>query len=146
MSFQFTATFATAQEMVAFLTGRHIPAGADKPNGISTASVQEGTASAQEGPAQTAKKEVKGEVAKTATKPTKEVTTSSPKPDASAEAGAIDYPTLQVAVFKAAKINKAATLAVAAELGAPTFKELPPEAWAEALVKVQAIIDDAEVA
>ena len=130
MSFELKISFATKAELVAFLTSGFIPA-AD-------------AAEAKKPVADKPKAEPKPEVKAEAQKPT----TSSLKQDESAAAGeqTTDYPTLQAAVFKAAKINKAATLAVAGELGSATFKELAPELWSTALAKVQALIDQAEVA
>ena len=133
MSFELKISFATKAELVAFLTSGFIPA----------ADAAEAKKPVADKPKAEPKPEVKAEVKAEAQKPT----TSSPKPEESAASGeTVDYPTLQAAVFKAAKINKAATLAVAGELGSATFKELAPALWGEALAKVQALIDQAEVA
>lgn len=62
-------------------------------------------------------------------------------PSASAGEG-IPYAELQKAVFKVAGLGvdaKAKVLALAAELGAPTFKELPAAKWAEAKARVEAL-------
>jgi hypothetical protein len=139
MSFELKISFATKAELVAFLSGA---AGAAQ---STDTKVGAGTPDP--------KHEAKKPEAKAAPKPEVKVekpaaTISSPKPEESAAAGeqTTDYPTLQAAVFKAAKINKAATLAIATELGSATFKELASELWGTALAKVQALIDQAEVA
>lgn len=137
MSFELKISFATKAELVAFLTS-NTTALHTTPAGGAQAEVKKPVA---DKPKAEPKPEVKAEQ-----KP--EVTTSSQKPAESVEAGeqTTDYPTLQAAVFKAAKINKTATLAIASELGSATFKELAPALWGTALAKVQALIDQAEVA
>jgi hypothetical protein len=136
--FKLEVQFDSKAELVAFLTGGSAAAAAVsvKPEAPKT-----------EAKAEAKKPEAKPEV-KAAAVEKPAATTSSPKPSESAEAGeqTTDYPTLQAAVFKAAKINKAATLAIATELGSATFKELAPALWGTALTKVQALIDQAEVA
>ena len=60
---------------------------------------------------------------------------------AQAEApAAIDYPTLQKAVFALAGKSRDAASAVAASFGVKTFKELPADKWADALAAVNAKI------
>lgn len=63
----------------------------------------------------------------------------------------IPYADLQKEVFKVAGLGaeaKAKVLALAGELGAPTFKELPAAKWAEAKAQVEALYAEltAEVA
>lgn len=58
-----------------------------------------------------------------------------PAPAASSSA-AVDYPTLQKAVFALAGKSRDKAAAVAATLGVKTFKELPESKWAEALAAV----------
>lgn len=67
------------------------------------------------------------------------------------DAQAVDYPTLQKAVFKLSGIVKGAdldaqehVLSIAKGLGADTFKVLKPEQWADALAAVNAKIADLE--
>jgi len=50
---------------------------------------------------------------------------------------AVEYPTLQKAVFALAAKSREAAAAVAAHFGVKTFKELPAEQWASALEAVQ---------
>ena len=62
-------------------------------------------------------------------------------PESQAEApAAIDYPTLQKAVFALAGKSRDAASAVAASFGVKTFKELPADKWADALAAVNAKI------
>lgn len=49
---------------------------------------------------------------------------------------AVDYPTLQKAVFALAGKSRESAAAVAASMGVKTFKELPEARWAEALAAV----------
>lgn len=51
---------------------------------------------------------------------------------------AVDYPTLQKAVFALAAINREAVIATAGSFGVKTFKELDQSKWAAALEAVQA--------
>ena len=51
---------------------------------------------------------------------------------------AVDYPTLQKAVFALAAINREAVIATASGFGVKTFKELDQSKWAAALEAVQA--------
>lgn len=70
------------------------------------------------------------------------------KPSAEAAAAdapaKIEYPVLQKAVFSLVKLladrgrQGTEANAIAVELGASTFKQLPPEKWAEALARVEA--------
>lgn len=153
MSFELKISFATKAELVAFLTGTDpgkVQAGWEHKAARIDAEIRQAEAIKTDG--QVDKAEVKKQTeermkAEKAEAKKPEVTTSSPKQDESVASGeTVDYPTLQAAVFKAAKINKTATLAVASELGSATFKELAPELWGTALAKVQALIDQAEVA
>lgn len=52
----------------------------------------------------------------------------------------VEYPVLQKAVFTLAGKDKAAAMAIAAEMGVKTFKDLPADRWAEALAAVNAKI------
>lgn len=65
-------------------------------------------------------------------------------PPAPAAKPAIEYPVLQKAVFELAGKDKTKAMAVAAGLGVKTFKELPPERYAEALDAVKAALAEAE--
>lgn len=58
-------------------------------------------------------------------------------------ASAVDYPTLQKAVFALAGRSREAAASVAAALGVKTFKELTEDKWAEALVAVNAALAEA---
>lgn len=72
---------------------------------------------------------------------------SSPEASASAPAAdAVDYPTLQKAVFALAGKSREAAGAVAASLGVKTFKELPDTRWGEALSAVLAKTAELEAA
>lgn len=62
-----------------------------------------------------------------------------PAPAASSSA-AVDYPTLQKAVFALAGKSRESAAAVAASMGVKTFKELPEARWAEALAAVNAAL------
>ena len=59
-------------------------------------------------------------------------------PASSSAPAAVDYPTLQKAVFALAGKSREAAAAVAASFGVKTFKELPEAKWADALAAVQA--------
>lgn len=61
-----------------------------------------------------------------------------PVADAAPASTAVDYPTLQKAVFTLAGKSREAAAAVAASFGVKTFKELPEAKWADALSAVQA--------
>jgi hypothetical protein len=50
---------------------------------------------------------------------------------------AVDYPTLQKAVFALAGKSREAAAGIAAHFGVKTFKELPQDKWADALEAVQ---------
>jgi outer membrane biosynthesis protein TonB len=68
-------------------------------------------------------------------------TASSSEPSAS-----VDYPTLQKAVFALAGKSREAAAAVAASMKVKTFKELDRDAWAGALVAVNAKMAELEAA
>jgi hypothetical protein len=70
-----------------------------------------------------------------APKPPKAEKPAAPK---AAEPAAVDYPTLQKAVFALAAKNKPRVLELLQELRVGSFKELPPEAYADALKRVEA--------
>lgn len=59
---------------------------------------------------------------------------------APAAAPAVDYPTLQKAVFALASKSRDSAAAVAASMGVKTFKELGQDKWAEALAAVNAAL------
>ena len=59
---------------------------------------------------------------------------------------AVDYPTLQKAVFALAAINREAVIATAGSFGVKTFKELDQSKWAAALDAVQAKIAELKAA
>lgn len=84
-------------------------------------------------------KPAKAEKAKPAPAPVPEPT---PEP-APVSAPAVDYPTLQKAVFALAAKNREAAATVAGAFGVKTFKELPEAKWADALVAVQAALEAA---
>ena len=97
-----------------------------------------------------------------AAKPEKAVTKQEPKPDpkpaaepSTPEAPAastasssepVEYPVLQKAVFALAGKSREAAAAVAASMGVKTFKELPQDKWADALVAVNAKLAELEAA
>ena len=58
----------------------------------------------------------------------------------------VEYPVLQKAVFALAGKSREAAAAVAASMGVKTFKELPADKWAEALVAVNAKLAELEAA
>lgn len=64
--------------------------------------------------------------------------TAEPAEAAAPASTAVDYPTLQKAVFALAGKSREAAAAVAASFGVKTFKELDASKWAEALAAVQA--------
>lgn len=61
-------------------------------------------------------------------------------------APAVDYPTLQKAVFALAGKSREAAAAVAASLGVKTFKELDQDAWGNALGAVTMKLAELEAA
>ena len=92
--------------------------------------------------------------AKTA-KPAKQepVQDAAPAPEVTAEPqateeqpAAVDYPTLQKAVFALAAINREAVIATASSFGVKTFKELDQSKWAAALEAVQAKVAELKAA
>lgn len=62
------------------------------------------------------------------------------------KADAVDYPTLQKAVFKLAGISRDEAGAAAATFGVKTFKELDSAKWGEALKTVEAKIEELSAA
>lgn len=64
--------------------------------------------------------------------------TAAPAEAAQPASTAVDYPTLQKAVFALAGKSRDAAAAVAASFGVKTFKELDSSKWGEALTAVQA--------
>lgn len=58
----------------------------------------------------------------------------------------VDYPTLQKAVFALAGKSREAAAALAADFGVKTFKELPADMWASALVAVNDKLTELEAA
>lgn len=70
-----------------------------------------------------------------------------PVVEAPAEAPtAVDYPTLQKAVFALAALNREAVIATARSFGVKTFKELDQSKWAAALEVVQAKVAELKAA
>lgn len=70
-----------------------------------------------------------------------------PVVEAPAEAPtAVDYPTLQKAVFALAALNREAVIATAGSFGVKTFKELDQSKWAAALEAVQAKLAELKAA
>lgn len=59
---------------------------------------------------------------------------------------AVDYPTLQKAVFALAALNREAVIATAGSFGVKTFKELDQSKWAAALDAVQAKVAELKAA
>lgn len=59
---------------------------------------------------------------------------------------AVDYPTLQKAVFALAALNREAVIATAGSFGVKTFKELDQGKWAAALEAVQAKVAELKAA
>lgn len=59
---------------------------------------------------------------------------------------AVDYPTLQKAVFALAALNREAVVATAGSFGVKTFKELDQSKWAAALEAVQAKVAELKAA
>lgn len=59
---------------------------------------------------------------------------------------AVDYPTLQKAVFALAALNREAVVATASSFGVKTFKELDQGKWAAALEAVQAKLAELKAA
>lgn len=59
---------------------------------------------------------------------------------------AVDYPTLQKAVFALAALNREAVIATAGSFGVKTFKELDQSKWAAALEAVQAKVAELKAA
>lgn len=59
---------------------------------------------------------------------------------------AVDYPTLQKAVFALAALNREAVVATAGSFGVKTFKELDHGKWAAALEAVQAKLAELKAA
>ena len=80
--------------------------------------------------------------------PAPEVTAEPQAAEAPAEEqlAAVDYPTLQKAVFALAAINREAVIATAGSFGVKTFKELDQSKWAAALEAVQAKIAELKAA
>jgi hypothetical protein len=74
--------------------------------------------------------------------------TTAPAPAVAAKpaADAVDYPTLQKAVFKLAGISREEAGAAAKTFGVNTFKELPADKWGEALKAVNAKIEELSTA
>ena len=64
--------------------------------------------------------------------------------DQSEPAPSVDYPTLQKAVFTLAAKSRDAAAAVAKSFGVRTFKELPADKWADALIAVNAKLAELE--
>ncbi len=58
----------------------------------------------------------------------------------------VEYPVLQKAVFALAGKSREAAAAVAASMGVKTFKELPADKWAEALIAVNDKLAELEAA
>lgn len=93
-------------------------------------------------PAAAASTQPTAEVVAETAAPEKTVAESSPTAEpvevAAPASTAVDYPTLQKAVFTLAGKSRDAAAAVAASFGVKTFKELDAAKWADALAAVQA--------
>jgi len=93
------------------------------------------------------KKPASPPAAAASSQPATDAASSASSTEGSKSAGATDaetipYSDLQKEVFKVAGLGaepKAKVLAIAAEMGAPTFKELPATRWAEARDRVIAL-------
>lgn len=96
-------------------------------------------------PAKTAKPAKQEPVQEAA--PAQEVTAEPQAAEAPTEAPtAVDYPTLQKAVFALAALNREAVIATAGSFGVKTFKELDQSKWAAALKAVQAKVAELKAA
>lgn len=96
-------------------------------------------------PAKTAKPAKQEPVQEAA--PAPEVTAEPQAAEAPTEAPtAVDYPTLQKAVFALAALNREAVIATAGSFGVKTFKELDQSKWAAALEAVQAKVAELKAA
>lgn len=130
-----TLEFATQAELVAFFSGA---AGKDSPAPKPEPSPK---------PEPALKADKAKPVAPSAPAAPAAAPVSSPTPAPASDAplseaelnGNVEYQALRKAVMSGVKIDKEATLKVAADLGAATFKELPPSKWAAAKAAVEAI-------
>lgn len=96
-------------------------------------------------PAKTAKPAKQEPVQEAA--PAPEVTAEPQAAEAPTEAPtAVDYTTLQKAVFALAALNREAVIATAGSFGVKTFKELDQSKWAAALEAVQAKVAELKAA
>lgn len=88
------------------------------------------------------KKQKAESVAKTEETETETAVDATPKAEESASTEAVDYPTLQKAVFELAGKSRDAAASVASSFNVKTFKELEPKQWAEALKAVKSKIEE----
>lgn len=93
-----------------------------------------------------AKQEVKADPKPAATPATQPAADTAQTASSETPAASVDYPTLQKAVFALAGKSREAAAAVAASMGVKTFKELPEDKWAGALVAVNAKLAELEAA
>lgn len=141
MSVTLTLTFASAAEAAAFLDAASrfdLSPHVDKPKTPTRVTPRAEVAS-------TLKVDTEN-VKANAAPPVPAAKSAPAAPPVSAAKPAIEYPVLQKAVFELASKDKTKAMAVAAELGVKTFKELPPERYAEALDAVKAALAEAEAA
>lgn len=132
--------FTSVAEAAAFFAGRAAPA-------VTTATVSADPKpeKAATPPKPRAEKPASPPAAADSSPPATGAASSASSTEASQSAGAaetIPYSDLQKAVFAVAALGagaKTAVLALAAQLGAPTFKELPAAKWAEAKALVEAL-------
>lgn len=140
MSITISATFATVQEAADFLA-KHAPTTAVVLTEGDAAADAAGT-SRPDNPTVKATTRAKKDTPAPAPAPA-----PTPAPAPSPAADAVDYPTLQKAVMQLASEgaeHKAAALAIAAEFGAKTFKDMDAKHYAAALAKVNAALAKAK--
>ena len=75
-----------------------------------------------------------------AAEPTAPAPVAAPAASSVEQSSAVDYPTLQKAVFALAGKSRESAAAVASSFGVKTFKELPEAKWADALTAVTAAL------
>lgn len=117
---------------------------APKPAAAPAAASGKATAKAGAARGKTAAEKTPAAESAEAAPPASTAATSSPAPAAEPPAPAVDYPTLQKAVFALAGKSREAAAAVAAGFGVKTFKDLPADKWADALAAVNAKLAELE--
>lgn len=117
---------------------------APKPAAAPAAASGKATAKAGAAPGKTAAEKTPTAESAGAAPPASTAAASSPASAAEPPAPAVDYPTLQKAVFALAGKSREAAAAVAASFGVKTFKDLPADKWADALAAVNAKLAELE--